>query len=368
MERALKSMAEGNGGARNLTLTELARRAGVSLSTASNAYNRPDQLSSELRERILAMADEIGYLGPDPAARAMARGRYDAVGLVMSGRFSHAFHSAAAIELLRGVATACERAETALTLLPMHSESDESQLIPKAAVDAIGLFAIMDGAPIVDQVLRRGLPIVTADQPRLEGIPFVGLDEVAAARRAAEHIVTLGHRQIGILSLPALPDQTGGIVVSTDPADIRYRVTRDRLRGYLGVLAEHDLPEPIIMACARSEVGAGQAAASAILASAAAPTALLCMSDEIAIGAELAAQSFGIAIPDQLSIIGFDNFPGTPPAPVPLTTISQNAYERGLLLGAWLIRPPERPQAHILGTDLIVRDSTGLAPESDATP
>jgi DNA-binding LacI/PurR family transcriptional regulator len=70
-----------------------------------------------------------------------------------------------------------------------------------------------------------------------------------------------------------------------------------------------------------------------------------------------------VRIPEELSVVGFDNFPGTAPAPVPLTTMAQNAYERGLLLGAWLTHPDVRKTTTILGTDLVIRESTGLAPE-----
>lgn len=346
-----------------VTLAEVARNVGVSVSTASNAYNRPDQLSEKLRRKILETAEGMGYQGPDPAARAMASRRYDAIGLVMSERFSYTFHSMAGIEMLRGVSTACDQAGVALTLLPLRSDTAECPLIARAAIDAIGLYALMDDAPAIAQALKRGLPLVTVDQPKVEGVPFIGIDDEAAARRAAEYLISLGHRRLGVLSLPVAPGQSGAVLNRPNPDDVRYRVTRERLRGYLAAAHNHNLPEPVVFIAGLSGVAAGQAAASAILsAGAERPTALLCMSDELAIGAELAAQSLGISVPDQLSVIGFDNFPGTAPAPVPLTTISQNAYERGLLLGAWLTHPEAQSDSRILGTDLLIRKSTGMPP------
>lgn len=348
---------------RPVTLTEVAQSVGVSVSTASNAYNRPDQLSEKLRRRILDTADNLGYQGPDPAARAMARRRYDAIGLVVSERFSYAFHSMAGIEVLRGVATACDQAGVALTLLPLRSDTAECPLIGRAAIDAIGLYALMDDAPAIGQALKRGLPLVTVDQPKVAGVPFIGIDDEAAARRAAEYLISLGHQRLGVLSLPVTPGQSGTVLNNLNSEDVRYRVTRERLRGYISATRSHNLPDPVVFVAGLSSAAAGQAAASAILsAGASRPTALLCMSDELAIGAEIAAESLGIRVPDQLSVIGFDNFPGTSPARVPLTTISQNAYERGLLLGTWLTHPEAQSEARILGTDLIIRESTGVPP------
>ncbi len=355
-------MARAKDGARGVTLSKVARQVGVSLSTASNAFNRPDQLSEELRARILDTAESLGYVGADPAARAMARRRYDTIGLVISEHLSYAFHSAAAIEILRGVTTACEQAGVAVTLLPMRSQRDECPLITTAGIDALGLYAVMDDAPVIHQALRRGIPVVTADQPEIPSVPFTGIDESSAARRAAEHLIALGHKRIGILSLPMAPGEAGSRVVSPLPDEIGYRVTRERLRGYLDVIAEHGLPAPTVFTCARSDAGAGQAAASAVLVGSERPTALLCMSDEIAIGAEVAAASLGIDVPRELSVVGFDALPGAVPAPVPLTTISQNIYERGLLLGAWLVRAPDAGARRIFSTDLVLRDSTAEAP------
>ena len=104
-----------------VTLQSIADRVGVSRMTVSNAFSRPDQLSADLRARILAAADELGYVGPDPAARALARGRTGVVGLLINGSLSEAFEDAVSAEFLASVADALADHGLALTLLPASS-------------------------------------------------------------------------------------------------------------------------------------------------------------------------------------------------------------------------------------------------------
>ena len=100
-----------------VTLQSIADRVGVSRMTVSNAFSRPDQLSSELRERILAAADKLGYVGPDPAARALARGRTGSIGLLLTDSLSEAFEDLVATEFLSSVADALTHEGLAVTLL-----------------------------------------------------------------------------------------------------------------------------------------------------------------------------------------------------------------------------------------------------------
>ena len=147
--------------------------------TVSNAYNRPEKLSAELRERILAKADELGYAGPNALARSLRRGRTGVLGVVLGEALTYAFEDPATVEFFRGLAVGRDRAAARAG----DRRRDDAALVLDAAVDAFVLYALPDGHPLVEAVLRRRLPVVVQSAPRLEGHPFVAIDERAAARR-----------------------------------------------------------------------------------------------------------------------------------------------------------------------------------------
>ena len=163
------------------TLDTVAKEAGVSRMTVSNAYNRPDQLSAATRERVLQVAADLGYGGPDPAGRTLRRGRSGTIGVVLSDHLSRAFSDPGMVANLHGLATALGEARLALLLLPVTDTADE-QLVRDAVVDGFVLVGMAAGSPVVDLVLGRRLPVVTAGSLRLSGAPNVGVDDVPAAR------------------------------------------------------------------------------------------------------------------------------------------------------------------------------------------
>src|SRR3954467_386927 len=106
------------------TLATIASELGVSRMTVSNAFNRPDQLSPQLRERILVKARELGYGGPDPGARALSRGRTGSVGVVLDAPLPLAFTDPAAVQVMQGVAGVCEERELGMALVPRIAGRD----------------------------------------------------------------------------------------------------------------------------------------------------------------------------------------------------------------------------------------------------
>ena len=123
------------------TLATIAAALGVSRMTVSNAYNRPDQLSPALREKILAAAHELGYAGPDPVARTLSRGRTGSVGLVFDYPLTLALRDPATVELLHGVAAGCEQRERALSLVPRIAGRD-AELVHNALVDGFVIYCM----------------------------------------------------------------------------------------------------------------------------------------------------------------------------------------------------------------------------------
>ena len=187
-----------------VTLQSIADRVGVSRMTVSNAFSRPDQLSSELREKILAAADQLGYVGPDPAARALARGRTGSIGLLLTDELSEAFQDAVATEFLSAVATALTQEGMALTLLTSgDAVGAPSGHVPSrdVAMDGAIVYICDPASPDIAWLERRGVPVVSVDRDPSPNAPSVNVDDRGGARAAAQHVVDLGHTRVGILTL-----------------------------------------------------------------------------------------------------------------------------------------------------------------------
>jgi DNA-binding LacI/PurR family transcriptional regulator len=211
--------------------------------------------------------------------------------------------------------------------------------------------------------LGRELPTVVVDQPLKEGVPFVGVDDEVAARKAAEHLLDLGHRRFAVVSFALSPDGREGIADPGRQEVVTFRVSRLRLRGYRTALEDAGLhwPEVPVYECPSSTRDLGRRAAEALLSSEPRPTALLALSDQLALGTVEVAKERGLSVPGDLSLVGFDDVPSAASASPPLTTVHQNHAEKGLLAGQILVsrlREEEGPSVKSLPTRLAVRGST----------
>ncbi len=328
---------------RKAGLVAVARTLGVSPSTVSNAYNRPDQLSAALRERVLQTASELGYAGPDPVARSLRRGRAAAVGVVFHDRLARAFDDPAAVLFLQGFTAATDERGLAVVLVPGLPDGEaKGDAVRDAAVDGFVLHGLDAGDPLFAATVERRLPTVLVDAPLLDGVDFVGIDDAAAAAEAVRHLLALGHRRIGLLSFP----------LGEGPDS----VARRRLAGCRQALA--GAPDPPLQECAVSSIEAGRAGAHALLDRTDC-TAVFAFSDPIALGAKAAAGERGLSVPGDLSIVGFD---GTAPAAEGLTSIHQSQRDKGRLAADRLVAGlgPDRPapRRELLPTRLVVGATT----------
>ena len=189
--------------ARRPTLADLAAAAGVSRTTASNAFNRPERLSAALRDRLLALAEEIGYAGPDPRAAGLRRGRVGAIGVVLADRLTYAFSDPAALQILDGIAEAVAAADTALLLLAGDGSGGgpAPASVTAAAVDGFVSYCLGRDDPALVAMMRRRLPAVFVDQSPGRTTAAVDLDEEGGVRSVTEHLLGLGHRRFGIVTL-----------------------------------------------------------------------------------------------------------------------------------------------------------------------
>jgi DNA-binding LacI/PurR family transcriptional regulator len=351
---------------RRITLAEMASVLGVAPSTVSNAYNRPDQLSAELRARIMATAAHLGYAGPDPAARTLRRGRAGALGLLHTDRLTYAFADPAAIRFLQGIAQVAEEQRLGLLILPGRPDG-VCPTFSQAVVDGFIIYSLAQGDPQIAAALMRRLPTVLVDVAPSAGGAVVGIDDRGAAREAAAHLLALGHRRFGIIAFGLGPEHAAGFADAPHQAAATFHVVAERLRGYTAALAAAGLPWAgvSVYTCEDNTREAGRDAATQLLARSPRPTAILAMSDQYAFGALDAARALGLAVPDDLSIVGFDDIPEAALARPALTTIRQDHHEKGLLAARLLIaqlRGEEAPALTLLPTTLVVRDSTAPPP------
>jgi DNA-binding LacI/PurR family transcriptional regulator len=341
---------------------------GVSRSTVSNAYSRPDQLSPELREKILATAARLGYPGPNPTARSLRRGRAGAIGVLFTGNLSQALDDPYAIRFLSGLAGAAERRQTGLLLIPIALDDREAtvQALNEAAVDGFCVYCASDWRGSLDLIRKRGLPMVTTENPAEAGPDalVVALDERAATRAVGDHVTRLGHRRIAVLADWVVPERTTGPVYVPDPDSLPYYLSRERIRGIRDALvaAGGTWSEVLVLNAAANTRAEGAAAAAHALDRADRPTAVLACSDVLALGVLDALAARGLQPGHDVSVTGFDDIPEA--AAAGLTTVRQPSTDKGRIAGELLFEAPEDPKRRhvVLPTELVVRSTTGPVP------
>jgi DNA-binding LacI/PurR family transcriptional regulator len=337
-----------------VTLQSIADQVGVSRMTVSNAFSRPDQLSAELRERILAAAAELGYVGPDPAARALARGRTGSVGLLLNEGVSESFADAVAAELLATVADTLNAEGLALTLLA-PPRGDGFFPARDVAIDAALVYSCNAETAGIGWLEKRGIPMVTIDENVRPGVPAVNIDDRAGARTAAEHLLELGHTRIGVLALQDAesPGASTDLATMSDSYPMR-----ERMLGWRDALDAAGVTPVVRLAAYLPRSSAEEVARELLEASDV--TAVLCFSDMFAVGAIRAAESLGRSVPDDLSVVGFDDNPVATTTRPPLTTVRQDIAQKGRTAVALLVETlaGRAPEPVRLPTRLVVRGST----------
>jgi DNA-binding LacI/PurR family transcriptional regulator len=352
------------------TLADVAQAVGVSRTTVSNAYNRPDQLSPQLRDRILAAAEELGYPGPDPLARGLRRGRTGMVGLVYDQPLSYMFTDPAILLFVAGMASVWEDAGMSLVLLPrLEADDAGASVLANAAVDGfVSICDVTDDAR-VDALVARRLPFVMVDHRRSGARCQVVIDDRGGSRAATRHLLDLGHRRLAVVALPRSPGAPGGTLGPADAGAIRYTVMADRLAGIRDAVQAAGLAWDRVPALAVPDDQSPRSAARHIVGDLLErplgdrPTGIVAMSDELAAGVMDAALGRGLDVPGDVSVVGFDDAPTAMATVPPLTTVHQPLTARGEAAAHLLLEgAPERIVEFPI--ELVVRGSTGAAPDA----
>ena len=347
---------------RRATLASLAAELKVSRTTISNAYNRPDQLSADLRERVLATARRMGYPGPDPVARSLRTRKAGAVGLVTTEPLTYSFSDPAALDFVAGVAQSCEELGQGLMLVavgPSRSVADGIAGVLSAGVDGFVVYSVSEDDPYLQVVMQRRLPVVVVDQPKdvtgVSGVSQVGIDDRAAMRQLAQYVVGLGHREIGLLTMRLSRDGRRGLADAERLKSPKFHVQRERINGVRDAMDAAGLNPASLSVVESFEHGPDSGGSAAEVALAANPriTALMCTADVLALSAMDYLRARGIYAPGQMTVTGFDGVPEA--INRGLTTVAQSSLLKGRRAGELLHKPPRSgiPVSEILPTELI---------------
>lgn len=317
------------------TLADVAARAGVSASTASLAFSGSGPVSDATKARVLDAATALGYAGPDPRARSLRRGRSGIVGVVLEERVRAAFLDPVKIQTLDGITEGIAPLGAGLLLLTdTGAAGGQAVGIESAPVDAVVLIGCSPRlAHSVEVLRRRGIPAVAIEGKTDEDIPEISIDNRNATRRGAEYLRELGHTEVSLVTLPLDAERTRGPLTAELERDSTTAVATERLAGARAVF-----PDATGLAAAASSIEEGLEAGRALLADPAnRPTAIIAQSDLLAAGVIQAAEELGIAVPRELSVLGFDGI-RVDGLQHDLTTLVQPSVAKGRAAGEALVR------------------------------
>ncbi len=339
-----------------VTIKTVAAAVGVSPSTVSNAYNRPGQLSTELRATILAKAAELGYAGPDAAGRALRSGRAGCIGVLLTERLSYAFSDPYAVGFLTGLSEVVERNGTSILLLPTGSgEEPDVTALRQAAMDGLTTLCVPESHPAAVLAKARGIQLVATDPSADPQADWVAIDDEAAGAEVGSHLHQLGHRRIAVLVDSNRPAGSRARLMGV--SDVTCTDCSARLRGLRRSLPDAELT---IVSGGHNALASGAGSAGLVLDAQNRPTAIVGLSDVLALGAMDAIRTRDLAPGKDISVCGFDDIGAA--APAGLTTLRQPIVDKGRRVGELLLDPDLTQRQVLLPIELVVRSSTGPAP------
>ncbi len=337
------------------TIVDVARIAGVSLSTVSHVMNGTRHVSDHTRARVESAIADTGYVR-DASARAMRRSQTDSVGLIVSDTGQPVF-----AEMVRGVEELAS--QHGLTLLLANSaedprrEAEALRVLAERRVDGL-IIATSGGSDpaLLERWRSSGVPMVLLDRLEDTTLDQVGVDNLEPMAELVSHILDHGHKRVALLA-----------------GDLGVATLAERRLGYLAALERHGIvPDPSLIITGTGMAGDAEKAALELFARADRPTALVTASTPMAAGALRAAAQLQLRIPDDLAFAAFDNLPYGDLFSPPLTTVDQPAAEIGREAMRLLLRrladPKARPSTVRLSPTFNHRASCCSGPDAVPAP
>lgn len=323
---------------KKINIEEVAKSAGVSTTTVSRVINGVATVSEGNKQMVIEAIKKLKY-HPNPSAQRLASGKTNTIGLVIP-RFEGIFHSYYALQVIKGIGIAAERARCDLLL---HITDGKTR--PAAsAVDGLVFVDIYGCEELLDEALDEGVPTVVLNH-YMNDLPVhcVAIDNRSGAERVVDYLVRLGHKEIATIT-----------------GDLKTQAGLDRLDGFVKALKDRQLP-------AREEyikfgdfgLPSARIATEALLAMKDRPTAIFVASDEMAQEVVNVAMAKSVRVPEELSIVGFDDNPIAAHGRVPLTTVRQPLSDMGRLGLEILLQKGKKsaPTKMLLPTELVERQS-----------
>jgi DNA-binding LacI/PurR family transcriptional regulator len=339
------------------TIRDVAKKAGVGVGTVSRVLNNSQQVSDATRQRVLAVIEELDY-APSAVARRLSLGKALTIAVIVPFFTRPGFS-----ERLNGVVNGLSRSEYDLLIHNIETAEQRAGLFRthprREYVDGALVLSLHPYDHEVSHLRRAGVPIVLIDSehPSLGSFHQVRTDDVRGGRLATEHLLALGHTRIGFV---------GDVIDNA----FNFISSRDRYQGYRQALAAHDLPLRLEY-YAEGQHGREEARtlARTMLSLPEPPTAVFAASDTQAVGVLQAARDLGRRVPDELSVVGYDDIELA--EIMGLTTVCQQLFESGQrgveLLLAKLEDPEMNPVHETLPIELVPRRSTAPARTSSST-
>ena len=331
------------------TIDDVAARAGLSIKTVSRVFNNEPNVRPETRDRVLAAARELDYL-PNVSARRLASNRSFVIGLVYD---DHDPASDYVIDLQDGALGVCQGMGYHLLIQPCRTEAPDLVrnvigLYWRSTVDGLILTQpLSDFDPLVSALLGEDLVFVRVSQRPCEGrCHCISVDDEQAARRMADHLVSLGHRRVGFVT--GHPD---------------HGSSHDRLAGFHASLTAHGIPlDSAPVEQGRYTFESGRACGHRLLSHEPRPTAIFASNDHMAMGVITSAHERDLDVPGDVSVCGFDDAPMARYTWPPLTTVRQPVKQVARVATRCLINGlrgiGERPRRHVLESEVVIREST----------
>ncbi len=337
-----------------MNLEDIAKKAGVSRATVSRVINDAPEVNAKTREHVWTVIHAENFQ-PNPAARALVRRRTEIIGLVVPTTENIFFtDNNYFMQVLAGVSRVTRERDYAMLLWLGEQTDNDHRMMQKVAnnraMDGMIIVSMTHDHPMFKRLLSLDGPFVMIDRPLeyAETLSYVTVDNIGAAERATEHLISLGRRRIAHI--------TGDMGISD---------ARDRLQGYKNALHRAGLPiDPDLIVECHFNRQMGYEAAMRLFPFK--PDGLFAAGDTIALGVLQAARAVGIRVPDDLSVIGFDDVDVASQTMPTLTTMRQPLQSKGAAATSLLIdlieKRLENPQHVVLDTELIVRQSCGANP------
>jgi DNA-binding LacI/PurR family transcriptional regulator len=331
-------------------MTDVAREAGVSVMTVSYVFSRPQRVSPGIRELVVQAARRLNYHGPDPAARSLARGRGNSVGVVVGEGLTYAFEDSQSTRFLVGVAAVCVEYQQNMVLIPAAGDTGDVSRVREAAVDSYILWTGVRDGPVLDAVVATGKPVAIqgpapgslqpgpsrAADPRDRRIRVVTADDRSAAS-AVTAVTFAGARAPAVVSFALSPEGSPRIVRGPSVSKVAFASARERLRGIQQQCRRMRIPWSGVRVAvvARNNRQDARALLEELVSDPSAPDAIVAMSDELAVGVLDVIDRRGWRVPGDVTVSGWDDSPAA--ADHDLTSVHQSLEEQGTLCALFVL-------------------------------